>query len=273
MSPITLPAGDIAENDILCDVNGHPYAVAATVIGDDDAGVWVSAHSLDDEDPRWFPVKFEPGEMALVQRETLAYTGRPSRLPLRAAIVTASAATVAALSVVLSTEADAPSPRMTPMPFVSSVGPVKSYLPEPREPSLTSRQGDRAGLISREEIAKPTATPATRKLIATPPADVRISFYKNCTGHAQSCIDDGQLTMYGGRILAGHNYMGYQWLSRIPVGRTVRVISGPLAGTYRVYDHMRLNQQGGVIPAFGGAELVLQTCEGTETGFSLLKRV
>ncbi|MEV4972014.1 hypothetical protein [Streptomyces scopuliridis] len=269
----TVPAGDLEENDILCDVAARPYALVAAVVGDDDAGVWVSAYTLDDEDPRWFPVTFEPGEMTLIQRETLAYTGRSSRLPIRAAVVTASIATVAALSVVLSTEADAPSLRMTPMPFVSSAGPVEPYLPEPREPSLTSRQGARAGLTSREEIAKPSVTPATRNAIATPPADIRISFYKDCTGHAQNCIDDGHLTMYGGRILAGHNYMGYQWLSRVPVGRTVRVISGPLAGTYRVYGHMRLSRQGGAIPSFGGAELVLQSCEGSGTGFSLLKRV
>jgi hypothetical protein len=80
--------------------------------------------------------------------------------------------------------------------------------------------------------------------------------------------------MYAGRILAGHNYMGYQWLSRVPVGRTVRVVSGPLAGTYRVYSHLTINRQGGSIPAFPGSPaLVLQTCEGSGTGFSLLHRV
>jgi hypothetical protein len=80
--------------------------------------------------------------------------------------------------------------------------------------------------------------------------------------------------MYAGNILAGHNYMGYSWLATVPVGRTVRVISGPLAGTYKVYGHLRINRQGGSIPAFPGSPaLVLQTCEGSGTGFSLLHRV
>ncbi|WP_326812147.1 hypothetical protein [Streptomyces scopuliridis] len=268
MSPITLPAGDIAENDILCDDAGRPYALVATVIGDDDAGVWVSAYTLDEANPTWFPVKFEPGETAVVQREALARTGRPSRSPARVAGATAFVATAMALSVVL---AQPDGGESAPVPSASST----RALPTPetsRSSSLTDRHGVRARL-SREEIAKPATTPTAKNPIPVPPADIRIVFYEDCTGHAQSCIDDGQLTMYAGRILAGHNYMGYQWLSRVPVGRTVRVISGPLAGTYRVYGHMRLSRQGGAIPSFGSAELVFQTCEGAGTGFSLLKRI
>jgi hypothetical protein len=160
------------------------------------------------------------------------------------------------------------------MPFVSFVGPVQPYrpTPQPRTSTSTTRGGARPTL-NVEKLATPSTRPTKHQLIATPPADIRISFYEDCTGHAQRCIDAGALTMYAGRILAGHNFMGYQWLSRVPVGRTVYVISGPLAGTYRVYGHLRVNRQGGALPGFGSADLVLQTCEGSGTGFSLLRLI
>ncbi|MFJ9213053.1 hypothetical protein [Streptomyces sp. NPDC102264] len=271
MSPTTLPsipAGDVQEDDVLCDVHGRPYALVAAVIGDDDAGVWVSAYTLSEDDPRWFPVKFEPGEMAIVMREALAHTGRPSRRPARIAGAMSFVATVMALSIVLAQPHEG---ELAPVPSTTSTRTPQT--PETLRPSSrTDRHGVRAR-ISREQLAKPAVTPTTKNPIPVPPKDIRIVFYEDCTGHAQQCIDDGHLTMYGGRILAGHAYMGYQWLSRVPVGRIVRVISGPLAGTYEVYSHLRLNRQGGAMPPFGGAELVLQTCEGSGTGFSLLKRV
>ncbi|MFJ6636628.1 hypothetical protein ACIQMR_35470 [Streptomyces sp. NPDC091376] len=198
---------------------------------------------------------------------------------LRSALVTACAVAVSIFSLQSLESTETTNPPMAPAPWVVSRGPVEPYKPEPtvRPSTNTTRAGERKQLRPTarptERVATPSKMPAKKHPIAKPPADVRISFYKNCTGFAQSCIDDGHLTMYAGNILAGHNYMGYQWLSRVPVGRTVRVISGPLAGTYKVYGHKRLNRQGGSIPDFGGAALVLQTCEGSGTGFSLLKRV
>ncbi|AKZ59214.1 exported protein of unknown function [Streptomyces ambofaciens ATCC 23877] len=206
---------------------------------------------------------------------------RPSRLPFRAAVVTASAATVAALAFTIAPDAQAPDyPRLSDVVSAPVVTPSPNspspYRPEPREPRQTTRDEPRKTLTPTPSptVAKPSKTPAVKRPIAKPPADIRISFYRDCTGHAQQCIDAGTLTMYAGKILAGHNYDGYQWLSRVPVGRTVRVISGPLAGTYRVYGHQYIDRQGGKIPAFsGGPDLVLQTCEGEGTGFSLLRRV
>jgi len=206
--------------------------------------------------------------------ERLAHTGRPSRTPFRAAAVTAGAATVLALAAVLAQPHSA-GEDMAPAPYFSRTSEgIEPYYPtpEPRSSTNTSRHGERKALTV-EHIATPSTTPTKRHPIAKPPADIRITFYRDCTGHAQECIDAGALTMYAGRILAGHNYMGYQWLSRIPVGQEVRVISGPLAGTYEVYGHLRINRQGGSIPAFPGSPaLVLQTCVGNGTGFSLLKR-
>jgi hypothetical protein len=209
-------------------------------------------------------------------RGRLAHTGRPSRGPFRAAAVTAGAATALALSVVLANPTSHPTSDMAPAPYFSRTSEgVEPYYPtpEPRSSTNTSRHGERKALMV-EHIATPSTTPTTRHPIATPPADIRISFYRNCTGHAQECIDAGALTMYAGRILAGHAYMGYQWLARVPVGQEVRVISGPLAGTYEVYGRLRIGRQGGSIPTFPGSPaLVLQTCVGDGTGFSLLRRV
>lgn len=272
MTTLTVPASEIRPDDLLCNVLGVPFAHVATVIGDDEAGVWVSAYTLDGQ--AWFPVTFDMGEDATVVREELAVTGRPSRAPLRVAAGAAFAFTSVALAAVLS-QGGGNEPVMTPAPYfsVTSSG-IQSYrpTPEPRPTSLTSRQGLRTAL-AKEGIASPSTMPATSHPIPVPPADIRISFYTDCTGHAQRCIDEGTLTMYAGRILAGHNHDGYQWLSRVPVGRTVHVISGPLAGTYDVYGRLRIDRQGGEIPEFDGApDLVLQTCEGSGTGFTLLRR-
>ncbi|MEV7425213.1 hypothetical protein [Streptomyces sp. NPDC091212] len=266
-------AGDIMNGDLLCAPTGTPYGRVAEVIASPD-DVWVSAYTVNEENPQWFPVKVRAVDTVLVQRETLAHTGRPSRAPLRVAGGIAGVATVMALSVVL---AQPTSYAPTPAPYFSrSSSGVQPYRPTPeaRPTSHTTRAGERKALARKpEKVARPSSTPSSKHPIPTPPVDIRITFYRDCTGHAQSCIDAGHLTMYAGRILAGHNFDGYQWLSRVPVGRTVRVISGPLAGTYEVYGHMRLSRQGGAIPSFGGADLVLQTCEGSGTGFSLARRV
>jgi hypothetical protein len=207
--------------------------------------------------------------------ERLAHTGRPSRTPLRAAAVTAGVTTALALAAALAQPHSA-GEDMAPAPYFSRTSEgIEPYYPtpKPRTSTHTSRHGERKALTA-EHIATPSTTPTKRHPIATPPADIRISFYRDCTGHAQECIDAGALTMYARNILAGHNYMGYQWLSRVPVGQEVRVISGPLAGTYEVYGHLRIGRQGGSIPAFPGSPaLVLQTCVGNGTGFSLLRRV
>ncbi|MET7939698.1 hypothetical protein [Streptomyces sp. NPDC005302] len=209
----------------------------------------------------------------------LAHTGRPSRAPSRIAGALAVVATVGALSVVTSPDAATPThlsdvttaPVLTPSPTH-----MTPYRPTPRPSTHTTREGVRATLtaIPSTSLATPSTRPTKRHPIAKAPADIRITYYRNCTTNPQPCIDAGALTFYAGRILAGHNYMGYQWLSRVPVGRTVRVISGPMAGTYRVYGHLVIPRQGGAIPAFAGSPaLVLQACEGSGTGFSLLHRI
>lgn len=226
---------------------------------------------------RWL---FSNGERHLMERwqrsGALARTGRPASAVAVGAFLT----TIAAAGFIFAPDAQAPDyPRLSDYITAPVVTPTpvtpKPYKPEPRPSSRTTREGERKTLAPAPSptVAKPSKTPATKRPIATPPADIRISSYRQCSAGPQPCIDAGSLTMYAGRILAGHNYQGYQWLSRVPVGRTVRVISGPLAGKYKVYGHLTINRQGGSIPAFSGApDLVLQTCEGSGTGFSLLRR-
>ncbi|WP_327379387.1 hypothetical protein [Streptomyces sp. NBC_01212] len=271
MITLTIPASEIRPDDLLCNVEGTPVGRVSTVIGSAETCVWVSTCTLDGG--HQFPVTYDVGEEAIVVREELAITGRPSRAPLRAAAGAAFVFTSVALAAVLS-QGGGDEPVMTPAPYFSRTSSgIQHYRPtvEPRPSSHTTREGERKAL-TEESIAAPTTTPSSPRPIATPPSDIRITFYTDCTGHAQECIDDGTLTMYAGRILAGHNFDGYQWLSRVPVGRTVRVIRGPLAGTYEVYGHLRIDRQGGEIPGFDGApDLVLQTCEGSGTGFTLLR--
>jgi hypothetical protein len=196
-------------------------------------------------------------------------------------VVAASVATVAALAVAIAPDAQAPaSPSLSDVVTAPVVTPsptrMTPYRPEPRPTPHTSRESVRKTLTPSPSASLVTSStrPRTAHPIPKAPADIRITFYQNCNANPQPCVDAGGLTMYAGNILAGHNFKGYQWLSRVPVGRTVRVISGPLAGTYRVYGHLRLKHQGGAIPAFAGSPaLVLQTCEGSGTGFSLLHRV
>lgn len=259
-------------------------AVVATVVGDSSTRVYVSAYT---ESGSHVGLTFKPGARVTAYREEesqLAHTGRPSRTSFYGGLALATVTTAAALSTVISasTPAETPSrpthlsdvvtsPVVTPSPTR-----MTPYKPEPRPSTHATREGVRATLkpSARPSIVKPSRTPATRHPIAKAPADIRITYYRNCSGNPQPCIDAGALTMYAGRILAGHNYMNYQWLSRVPVGRTVRVISGPLAGTYRVYGHLVINRQHGSIPDFAGSPaLVLQACEGSGTGFSLLHRV
>lgn len=105
------------------------------------------------------------------------------------------------------------------------------------------------------------------------------SFCGSAVSSAQRCIDAGKLTLYypaGVKTLAGHNYMGWYWMDDLPVGRVVKIQSGGLAGTYKVYGHgwAQRGSKGGKFPSNGyGASVALQTCTSNGTGFSFLRRI
>lgn len=199
---------------------------------------------------------------------------------VRAGVVVVAVGGTACLAatIISASPAEAPAPPKATEAAQTTLQPVPEVTVSARpDKPHTDRSGPRKD-VSTPSVAAPKATPTAetpeRPKRAGKPAPVTITYYKDCTGFAQKCIDAGTLTKYGSvtPILAGHNYDGYQWLSRVPVGKRVTVTSGPLAGTYEVYGHMRINRQGGAMPNFGNAALVLQSCEGSGTGFSLLRR-
>jgi hypothetical protein len=102
---------------------------------------------------------------------------------------------------------------------------------------------------------------------------ITISRYVNAPG-SQAAIDKCNLVLWSSSPmwLAAHNWCGYQWMAYVKSGTTVVVTSGAAKGTYRVYDHMRLGRQSGAMPDVN-ADLVLQTCVGSGTGLTLLRRV
>lgn len=199
---------------------------------------------------------------------------------LAAAVLMASPADTPARGSQGAPAASADSLRPVPT-YVDRTGPratlTASPTPSPTEPNPPSAKP-----------VKPRATPAQPRPTPRPPAKtlaprsvapepITISGYRVCIDHPQPCIDSGALTLYGNGgtipILAGHNFQGWQWLSRVATGREVRVTTGMAAGRYRVYAHSYIPRQTGALPDFGRAALVLQSCEGPGTGFTLLEHL
>ena len=137
---------------------------------------------------------------------------------------------------------------------------------------------------SDEPTAEPTPEPEPSPEPTPENTGTTISDYAECGADYQRCIDAGNLTYYVSvgkstghsyQFLAGHDYMGYAWLSSAPVGTTVTVSGGSAAGTYTVIGHHYIGQQGGTadLSPMAHADLVLQACQGAGTGFSLMRRI
>lgn len=127
----------------------------------------------------------------------------------------------------------------------------------------------------KTRAAHPALTPGQRDELAH---GVKIDAYEVCLTDVQSCVDRGVLVFSRSRaqgtgVLQGHNWAGWQWLSDVPTGTVVTVTGGPAAGRYEVTGHAHTADQGGEYPDFRGAPLALQTCVGSGTGFTLLRRV
>jgi hypothetical protein len=192
-----------------------------------------------------------------------------------------------AAAVVVATSEYAPSESMLAKaarpPYVAPAAPAKP-APVAKPVAVTKIVTVAARVVAKpapKPAAKPKATvrPVVRR--AAPVAAARvvttrtitISRYVDAPG-SQKAIDACNLVLWAHAPLwlAAHNYCGYQWLATVPTGTTVRVTKGAAAGTFVVTGHVRLNRQGGVMPALR-ADLVLQTCVGTGTGLTLLRRV
>jgi hypothetical protein len=150
--------------------------------------------------------------------------------------------------------------------------------------------------VATTSVAKRTATPAkapakarakATSTVTTQRASVRtaaatqvasadariISSYSDTPG-SQKAIDSCKLVLWthSPLWLAGHNWCGWQWMAYVPTGSTVKVLGGAAAGTYVVTGHLHLDRQSGALPSVS-ADLVLQTCIGSGTGLTLLRRV
>jgi hypothetical protein len=100
-----------------------------------------------------------------------------------------------------------------------------------------------------------------------------ISSYVDAPG-SQKAIDSCKLVLWthSPLWLAGHNWCGWAWMATVPTGTIVKVTKGAAAGTFVVTGHVRLSRQSGALPTVH-ADLVLQTCVGSGTGLTLLRRV
>jgi hypothetical protein len=129
--------------------------------------------------------------------------------------------------------------------------------------------------------AKAKAKATTRKASTSKASATRvvstgvrvISHYTDAPG-SQKAIDSCKLVLWthSPLWLAGHNWCGWQWMAYVPTGSTVKVVGGAAAGTFVVTGHLRLGRQSGSLPTVH-ADLVLQTCVGSGTGLTLLRRV
>lgn len=181
----------------------------------------------------------------------------------------AATATIAAMLTACHQETPAPSHTPTEARVATATAsPTVEKLPPARKPYPPVRQ-----------LPLGTRTPAT--LVADTGRHIKVTYirhYVYCGAdarQAQRCINQGKLTWYrpaGVNTLAGHNYRGWYWLDDLPTGRTVRITTGKLKGTYRVYGHARVTN--GRFPRSGlRAAVALQTCAGDGIGFSFLRRV
>ena len=136
----------------------------------------------------------------------------------------------------------------------------------------TKPKAAKASTSTRATVRKTTTKAVAATHVVS--AKVRtISHYTDSPG-SQKAIDSCKLVLWthSPLWLAGHNWCGWQWMAYVPTGSTVRVSSGAAAGTYVVTGHLRLSRQSGSLPHVN-ADLVLQTCIGSGTGLTLLRRV
>jgi hypothetical protein len=136
-------------------------------------------------------------------------------------------------------------------------------------PAVVKKTTKPKATVTRPRVRTTTAA-ATH---VSAPRERIISSYVDAPG-SQKAIDSCKLVLWthSPLWLAGHNWCGWQWMAYVPTGSIVKVTSGAAAGTFVVTGHLRLSRQSGALPAVN-ADLVLQTCIGSGTGLTLLRRV
>ena len=214
-----------------------------------------------------------------------------------AALFAAAAASGSALAVSAATR-HAPAAAVSPVSVASSTWtragatfataqralvPVSVAVPTARAPKPAAKPTATKKSPASVTRSPSAPTPARAHRTAAPsapthqPAPVSggrtIARYLDAPG-SQKAIDRCNLVLWTHHPywLAGHNYCGFQWMAYLTTGSLVTVSSGSARGTYRVTARIRLNRQSGSLPHVS-ADLVLQTCVGSATGLTLLRRV
>lgn len=208
--------------------------------------------------------------IAAASAVVFAATATGSALAWNGSVEQVGAAPTASARAERASTDDAPATRATVAPAV--------------RPAAVVTTAAKATVVAKAAPAKKTATKTATKTAATTvaskpaakakaPTSVTISRYVDAPG-SQAQIDKCKLVLWthSPMWLAGHNWCGYQWMAFVKAGTTVKVTSGPAAGTYVVTGHKRLTRQSGSLPTLS-ADLVLQTCVGSGTGLTLLRRV
>ncbi|HET7899824.1 MAG TPA: hypothetical protein VFL59_01470 [Candidatus Nanopelagicales bacterium] len=202
--------------------------------------------------------------IAAASAVVFAATATGSALAWNGSIQPVDATTPTVVSVPAASTGDAPATRATVAPAARPAAAVVVVVKAtPRRASAPA---------AKATVAKKTATKPARKAAAAPKT-ITNSRYVDAPG-SQAAIDRCKLVLWthSPLWLAGHNWCGYQWMAFVRTGTTVRVTSGAARGTYVVTGHVRLTRQSGSLPHLN-ADLVLQTCVGSGTGLTLLRRV
>lgn len=152
-----------------------------------------------------------------------------------------------------------------------------TVAPAPRAAAVVAKATTsvtvKAKAAPKATATKKTTTTAKKATTQAAPKVITISKYTNAPG-SQAAIDKCKLVLWtqSPLWLAGHNWCGFQWMAYVKTGTTVKVTTGIAAGTYVVTGHKTLTRQSGSLPSVD-ADLVLQTCVGSGTGLTFLKRV
>jgi hypothetical protein len=203
--------------------------------------------------------------IAAASAVVFAATATGSALAWNGSVEQVGAAPTASAPAEQASTGDAPATRATVAP---AVRPAAVVVTTP------SKAAAAKATVVTKKAATPKKTVAPKK--ATKPAapkTITISRYVDAPG-SQSQIDKCRLVLWthSPLWLAGHNWCGYQWMAYVKTGTTVKVTTGVAAGTYVVTGHLKLTRQSGSLPKLS-ADLVLQTCVGSGTGLTLLRRV
>ncbi len=210
--------------------------------------------------------------IAAASAVVFAATATGSALAWNGSVTPVAATSPVAAPTVQASTGDAPATRATVTPAVRPAAVVKATPTR----TTAAKAATKTVVVTKKVTttkAKTTAAPKAASTARVAAKSITISRYVDAPG-SQSAIDKCKLVLWthSPLWLAGHNWCGYQWMAFVKTGTTVKVSSGAAKGTYVVTGHLKLTRQSGSLPKLH-ADLVLQTCIGSGTGLTLLRRV